>query len=305
MLLLSFLLLALPRVAIQSPETGLEHAMDRALASCRAAIGDRCVAASDEAEVDYRATIVLRDTVLVVTLRRTGGQTVGSRELEFSPSDTEDQRWVAAGLIVAALTAEQPEAPAPEPGPPAPVGSSGPAETAPRRPALLVPSLDFGGLVGQGLDGGSARIGATSRGSILFRPVHLGPTLSLRTAGAASDPSVAWFGGSIGLAGRVVPFELPWTIELMAELTTERARARARRDDRQDSVASSWRGGGRFGCLAAYRIADWFSPWVAADATLLRPELEIRVEDRPVAHEGPVRWAFSLGGRFYLNGPSD
>ncbi len=94
-----------------STETG---ALAVVLSSCRTALGvDECASAEENREeAVWNAEVVFSDDGAQVTLR--GPTSVDVRNLEFLPEDSKKQRQVAAGLLVAAMTASARLA-APEP----------------------------------------------------------------------------------------------------------------------------------------------------------------------------------------------
>ncbi|MGK3996956.1 hypothetical protein [Sorangium sp. So ce1024] len=152
--------------------------------------------------------------------------TLSSREIEFRDEDPLPDRYRTAGLLVAALAAERPGAPAP----PAPSGS--PASPAPASPApagaeqAADAELDaappprplgwfigVGGLAGSGLEGGPARAGGWVMATALDRRSGFFGTLSASYATALRAPapglSVQWLtlGGGGGLAAPILPLD--------------------------------------------------------------------------------------------------
>jgi hypothetical protein len=298
---------ALIAVAVELPPDTSDEAAARVIESCQAALGpNECTLAKDGTDAEWHAAVTWEGMRLRVTLEQSQmrGTEVARRELEFSPSDSEEQRWVAAGLMVAALTAAQskPEEPKEDEKPlEQPKARKEPAMVAepPPAPVVLHGVVDVGGLVGRGLRASEPKLGILVRGWLTLNASRLGATASLRVASSFGDPELRWYGGSAGIAARVTDWSSPFGLEFVGELLLEQAQARAMREDVEQVMTSSWRGGGQLGVVASYGLARWFVPWVAADLSAVRPELEVRVADRSVGTEGDVRWAFSLGGRFH------
>jgi hypothetical protein len=297
-------------VAVQLPPETSDEAAARVVESCQAALGpDQCALATGDRRAKWRAIVDWQGMRLVVTLEhtQTRGTPVARREITFSPSDSEEQRWVAAGLMVAAVTAAQSEPEGPQQPPEEPQTREEPAALAEPHPApaTLRGVVDFGGLVGQGLRSSEPKLGILGRGWLMLNAASLGATASLRFASSFGNPELRWYGGSAGVAARVTDWSAPFGLELVAELLLEQAQARATRDGVEQVLTSSWRGGAQLGAVASYSLARWFVPWVAADVSALRPELEVRIADRTVGTEGDVRWAFSLGARFQWSDSRD
>jgi hypothetical protein len=76
----------------------------------------------------------------------------------------------------------------------------------------------------------------------------------------------------------------------------QQATASARRDGiRQSENVVRW--GGRLGSKIAFPLGGPIQPWVGWGVTLLRPSLEVRLEDERVGSEGPLRFGLALGIR--------
>lgn len=81
----------------------VERTLDEVLASCEKALGPLECTSVDGGEDAWRALVVFSEDGAKVTLSRANRVIV--RSLEFLPEDSEKQRRVAAGLLVAAMTA--------------------------------------------------------------------------------------------------------------------------------------------------------------------------------------------------------
>ncbi len=107
---LLFSLVSIVVVAPDAPDAEL-----RVVESCEKALGDgACVPSTASGDGGYHAEVALAGDTLRVVLRGAVGQEL-VRELSFSPDDREEQRWIAAGLLVAAMIAALPEQSTTEP----------------------------------------------------------------------------------------------------------------------------------------------------------------------------------------------
>jgi hypothetical protein len=63
--------------------------------------------------------------------------------------------------------------------------------------------------------------------------------------------------------------------------------------------ATVWRYGGRFGLTGALRLSASWGLWAGADATLLTPDVAVRVDSTATDQESSIRWTAGAGVRFY------
>jgi hypothetical protein len=320
-------------VAIEPPPEWGDEARAKVVESCRRALGDgRCVLApSGEPAPPYLARLHWEGESLGVSLIVAGGDApLAESSLHFSEADDEKQRWVAAGLLVAALTvaeAEAPEtsnvdapaekpapvpaqnaAPAPkaaEPVPPVAPPSDASEESPANAPRHAPVQLDLGAFGGPGLDGGSPRIGATLRGWLAPAESRWALTLGARgargTAAYAETAAVAvWTGGSLGLGVCVAVCSAGGSLVASGEAVVERTELQLERAGVVDREAV-WRSGARLGLTGAVRLLPALGLWASGDATLLRPEVAVRVDSTPTDQDSSIRWTAGAGLRFYLD----
>jgi hypothetical protein len=300
-------------VAIQLPPEVSDRTAARVIENCQAALGPgQCSLERDGLDAEWHATVRWNGMQLLVALEHDSarGTEVARRRVVFSPDDSDEQRWVAAGLIVAALTAAQSKS---EEAQEENVLLAEPSVR--RRPATAVPKpasadllhriIDVGGIVGRGMRSTEPKLGGGVRGWLMLNPARVGATASLSLASSFSNPGVLWYGGGAGVGARVTRWSSSFGLEVRGEFVLEQARVQAARRGVVQAVSSSWRAGGQFGVVASYHLARWAVPWLAIDVSALRPELELRVADERIGAEGDLRWTFSFGGRFHWPGGHD
>lgn len=307
-------------VAIELPPEANAEAAARVIESCQAVLGrNQCTLAENQAETRWHAEVRWEGVRLLVTVRRHPdlGAEETHREVVFSSSDSEAERWFAAGLMIASLAAAQSESatrtdPNETPGSTSPGPPSGSALPADGRTPVPAPAarvrglIDVGGLVGSGLTASDPKLGALVRGWLLPSRVPVGATLSAQFASSVSGSVTArWYGGAAGIAWSTRVPASSFDLSLRGEFLFEQTRALAVRDAAREHVSSSWRGGGQFGLSLSYRVGRWFAPWVAADLSFLRPDVQVQLAGEPAGSDGGPRWAFSLGGRFRLTSGED
>ncbi len=317
-------------VAIEPPPEWGEEARTKVVESCSRALGDgRCVLSpSGEATPPYVARLHWEGESLGVSLIIAGGAApLAESSLHFSEADDDTQRWVAAGLLVAALTVAEAEAPEPnvdtpaeEPSPKPVQSAAPPAQTAAPAPPVAplgdaseeastrsrAPvQFDLGAFGGPGLDGGSPRIGATLRGWLAPAESHLALTLGVRgsrgTAAYADANAVAvWMGGSLGLGVCVSMCCEGASLVASSEAVVERTELELQRSGLTDRQ-TVWRSGARLGLSGAVRLLPALGLWASGDATLLTPEIAVRVDSTPTDQESSIRWTAGAGLRFYVD----
>ncbi len=318
-------------VAIEPPPEWGDEARAKVVESCSRALGEgRCVLSpSGEAAPPYLARLHWEGESLGVSLIVAGGEApLAESSLHFSEADDDTQRWVAAGLLVAALTVAEAEAPEPnvdtpaEP-PPKPVQNAAPPpNTVAPAPPVASPSdaadeartdardhapvqLDLGAFGGPGLDEGSPRIGATLRGWLAPADSHLALTLGVRGArgtGTYADTAAVavWMGGSLGLGVCVAVCSEGGLLVASSEAVVERTELQLERSGVTDRQAV-WRSGARLGLTGAVRLLPALGLWASGDATLLTPEIAVRVDSTPADQESSIRWTAGAGLRFYVD----
>jgi hypothetical protein len=89
-------------------------------------------------------------------------------------------------------------------------------------------------------------------------------------------------------------------LDLSAEAVLQSAQARATQDG-TTSAERTLRAGGRAGAIVSVQLSPAVALWVGSDVTVLRPELEVRLNSEIVGQEPPARWAVGSGLRFQLN----
>ncbi len=307
------MLLASVTVAVAVPPDVAEAASARVVASCESVLGaGECVAAGAGAETIWIAEVVWDGHRLTVTLRRPDVKEFTARTaLDFSPQDGEDERWVASGLMVAALAAAQPRS-VPESPPEVVTASSDPGSspllTPEPEPALPLPReapgaramLDAGGVMGPGLDAVPLRWGVQCRGGIWWGRRGFGVVGGVRSAWLSGAPALRWVDGSAGVAFRPSGARVTSVLlDLSAAAVVQTLEAHATQDGTTRGARSS-RAGARGGATASVRVAPRLGLWIGGDLTLLQPAVEVRLNSEKVGTESPARWAIGSGLRFDL-----
>ncbi len=315
-------------VAIEPPASLPEQAGAQVVESCSRALGEgRCVLWGPTTRTPLVARLRWDGEVLLVELHAEESEVPRAQSsLKFSEADDETQRWVAAGLLVAALTVAEtlPDASrendasstatptaSPPPQPvvvvaPAPAGAEEADDGAVAsevQASTVLGRLDLGVVAGQGMNGGEARLGGTLRGWVTSTDARVAFTASGRFASATSLNGAAraeWLGGSVGLGICLTECASHAWLAVVGEGVIEHTEVEVERNERTER-AGAWRGGGRLGLVGALRLTRLFGFWVGADATLLEPEVVVRVQSQPVDRESPLRWAAAGGIRAYVD----
>ncbi|WP_438018284.1 hypothetical protein WMF18_04020 [Sorangium sp. So ce315] len=174
--------------------------------------------------------------------------TLSSREIEFRDEDPLPDRYRTAGLLVAALAAERPGAPAP----PAPTGAEQATDAeqhAAEPPRPLGWFVGVGGLAGRGLEGGPARAGGWIMATALDRRSGFFGTLSASYATALREPapglSVQWLtlGGGGGLAAPIRPLDA--LVRARIDATVDWVMASAQDPKKEPEAGHGWALGSR------------------------------------------------------------
>src|SRR5262245_35343662 len=179
-------------------------------------VGDAALPQTTPASPPFRARLTWDGETLKVELfSHENEQLVAESNVRFSETDDEQQRWIAAGLLVASLAAAQAsgeltaplvqEPPPPPKEPPKPVvkPTPPPKKPAPEPPAPERLRLDWSIFAAPGFDEGPLRVGFGAAGEFLTRSVPVGPRLSLRFADAAPDEWGAELSSVSGTVGFV------------------------------------------------------------------------------------------------------
>lgn len=272
--------------------------LERALESCsEALVEEQCAAADPNAQrpAPYRASLTWRDE-LHVEVEVRGDESQGSallrRNVTFLPGDALEERYRAAGLIIASFVLAQRPAPRPPPPPrafPAP----------PPPPKFQRYGIDLAGLGGPGLERGPLRAGGTLR--TVFRPSVHTPWLAILLAGRAShrrdEPRLTWVDLSIGLGARLAQLDV-LSIHARLELVLQRLFARARDAARDESEQRKLdRIGGRAGIDFMYAVTPSFMLFFGGDVARVRPRISLRVAGESAGRERPVEGALLVGTR--------
>lgn len=234
----------LPVVAVQiSPRAPAPVLEERLLSACSAGLKRaRCVAASSvssaEAGEPRAIAVVAWDDAGHVSIEVGLGtqQPVWlQRELEFTQSDPELERWRAAGFTVALLVddprfwSEPPASVQPSDAPP----PMAPAPTLSGQPGL---EADLRALTGTGLFEGSWRVGAEARVRVALSSAFFATGAVNYALAQDSGLDVRWFDASLGLGWYVPHFwshlESRVRLEVLAEnlaVTAERSTSTDRR----------------------------------------------------------------------------
>ena len=306
-----------PTVTIELPPDTPENLIERVVDSCNQALGGpRCqeVQAAEDPTTLY--AIVSWDGIeLAISLRRgtQNGEEVDSRHVSFSDSDDPEDRYIAAGLMVAALAAahsSEPASPAPTPEPPPPESPSAqagtpvaPPPTPEAAPVTEAPDqtplhlgLDLGAEAGQGLRGQAPKWGAGLRLWWLGHTPRLGVTASASLLGAEDSIKLRWTTLGLGFAARVTPWESQFGLDVLGDVTAQHTEASATLGAETDSE-ELWRFGGRLGALVSIDTGTWIRPYVSVTLTLLDRGLEVTLEDDTQGSEAPATLGGSLGVR--------
>ncbi|HVJ18505.1 MAG TPA: hypothetical protein VM686_23960 [Polyangiaceae bacterium] len=274
--------------------------------SCEAALGaGRCKATGDlepATVVSWFALVRLPDTEgskvsIEFHDRSERGALIETRELAFAQWDSAETRWASTGAVIAAfVAARQPgsidppvkdHAPyvAPQPVPP------------PTTPGLGW-NIDLGVLAGPGLETGPWRLGAVGRGYLQPASGFLA-LASFRYAERPEDVDVSWWSGGAGVGTRLGGRRSLVTAELLGEVVFEYMRMSARDEDTgEEDHSGQQRFGGRLSANLALSLSDHWAIVAGAEATAMRPSVNIELGDQSVGRVPAVGFAFSAGARF-------
>lgn len=304
-------------VAIDLPPATSADLVSAAIATCSAALGEgSCVVADEETAPRYLAVVRwggADGTNLRVELWRgtAEGTTLDTRLISFAPADRERQRWASAGLVVAALVVQRESGEAsppprvekpralPRPASPQLVPKEGGGEPEPpprEKEGWLL--LDVAGVAGPAFDDDSIRAGPALRATWAPAALPLAPFFGVRSVVRPGLPSGTWLGGDLG---GVVRFG-GWTAGLAADVrfaaTGERIIVVAN-DPKNGAreAAGRWRVGGRLGVEVGCRLRAPAGILFGGELSILRPEVQIEVEDELMAVDSFVGSAVWVGLR--------
>lgn len=297
-------------VMIELPPDTPEALIEQVVDSCNQALGGpRCSAADASGEATTLYALVSWDGVeLAISLRRgaASGVEVDSRHVAFADSDDPEARYIAAGLMVAALAAAQPsEAAAPEPPPepaPAPTPRRRPVSPPTSAPELLRAKnplhlgLDLGAEAGQGLRGQGPKWGGGMRLWWLGHAPRLGVSASASLLAAEDGVSLRWTTLAAGFVARVTPWDSQLGLDLLGDVTAQYTKASATLGTETDSEAL-WRFGGRLGALVSIETGTWLQPYGALSLTLLDRGFTVTLAEDAQGSEPLATLGGSLGVR--------
>jgi hypothetical protein len=275
----------------------LEFALSDVLASCEKALGSgECTRVGDD-EGTWRASVVFLRDAATVTLSRPNRVIV--RSLEFLPEDSEKQRRVAAGLLVAAMTAaarlSEPEPPAPKPEevaparpePPkvvtrpaparrAPPSSASPSSASPWSASPRARRLELGALAGPTLGGTHWGGGALLAVSADLRP-EFGAGGGVEGLYSNKDGYQVLKLG-VGLGPRIHMHPGVWSVGWSLALEGVLDYTRITTTLLEEATQGALRGGGRLRTSVSFGGGK-VRPLLGLGITALSPGLEIRRDE--------------------------
>lgn len=277
--------------------------------SCETALGPgECSAPASSDPSEWSAHVVFSSDSVEVTLEKAGQRI--HRQLVFSEADGLDQRRVAAGLLVAAMTASARLAEVPQEKPQPVVASAPlppPTSSQPQEDVVESRqdprshfSIDLGLSSAPVLDWDTWGLGAQLRGTWWSahesRLSPWGVTASL--SGLHSLGTAARAGqleGSLGVAVSLLGPQGLWSLELHGEglLNATRVFAIPETEGSEGAV----RGGAQWGAVIALGRST-VAPFLGVDARWLAPEMEIQREGATYIQVAPFSVALHCGVRF-------
>lgn len=256
--------------------------LSEVLASCENALGLGECTRDGDSENLWQASVVFRNDAVTITLARTNRMIV--RSLEFLPDDSEKQRRVAAGLLVAAMTAAarlsepEPKEPVKEKVsilPPAPVAPAPP----PKREEKKEPTrraaryLELAAMTGPTLGGAHFGGGALLSATMQARaPIGFGGGVD-GLYSQRDDFRVLKLGVSVGpRLGLLTELQaLSWFLALEGVVDYTRIQPALPEVEARGAM----RGGGRLRTSVAFGSGG-LRPLLGVGITALSPGLEIR-----------------------------
>lgn len=291
---------------------------DVLVASCSATLGrGRCRAGREESKepsVWYAVVAWLDEQRLSARVQfRRGGELWAQRDVQFSSTDSAEQRERALGLIVAAYAmgteASAPEEPAPEDTPVEPAPSPAPTVPVSSPPRDEGPSdedtrdtpshygVDTGVFLGPGLDRGASRVGLLLRPWLRPSDAPLMGLIQVRGAMRPDDPLVTWLSASLGLGARLEPEASLVAVEAHLEGVGERWIASAQDSTGARESKGVFRFGARVGAELQIPQRSPVSGFVGVEGAFLRPKVDVAVAEQTVGSEPSLTWAVLLGLR--------
>jgi hypothetical protein len=296
----------------EAADASLEDAM---VDACSAAVVEgKCGAAGrDAGGAEARATVRwdgehLAADIEVVPFE--GG--ARSHAMHFVAQDPMVERWRSVGLIVATLVGDARrarEAAHLDPGrlepPPPPPRASPVPPTLPPAPESVRErvALDAGMIVGNGLEGGSPRVGVELAGSFLIPSTPLLPVVNASFAARPPDDqgvSARWvtlgagLGLRAGLVGRTLALEA--RVEGIAEWTGASVTDGAGRGD----SGGRWQPGVRAGVDVAWMFTRYVGVIAGVDGDIVPSGTVVHVHGTPLDRSPPEHVAALVGIRFGL-----
>ncbi len=299
----------LPVVAVQiAPQAPAPELEERLLSACSTGLRARCVAADAAATEPADAVAVVSwtsATQVQIEVGLPGGEAVWvSRELEFSRTDPELERWRSIGFTIAVLADDQrlwprerrvereaEDAAATQPALPL---EPAPADAVLPATGSMPLQIDVRVLGGTGLAGGAPRLGAELRGWFAISEL-LGLTSSLEYS-VASAPAldVRWLDFTLGLG---VQSERLWHElggRLRLEALLENVSALGRRGGRSER-ASAWVPGLLLGTDVSWRASERWSFSVRVDGFWLDGATAIQSAGEPLGTSAGAGVLLGLG----------
>lgn len=302
----------LSTVAIELPEGTEASTAARVVDSCNQALGGpRCHPAGGEQATTLYAIVSWEGSLLSVSLYQGGptGKQLDRRDLTFSDVDARQDRFITAGLIVAALTAgarasleatppEEPQAPEAPEAPPLPApAAEPPAGEVP--PALVSPrhaGFDLEGQLGRGASEERLEWGVGGQAFWIAHTPRLGAMLGVEARRVGGPVEIRSGGLSAGMLVHLTPWQSGVGVEFSAAGLLQRVTAEAQQGGATDTGAL-WRGGGKLGAVLLFSGLSWLEPYAAARLTLLNRGFRVTLNDDIVGTEPKHRLLFALGLR--------
>ncbi len=310
----------LSTVAIDLPESTAPDTVARVVESCNEALGGpRCQTATGEMQgATLYAIVRWEGTELKISLRRGGpnGVEVDRRKVFFSAEDAPRDRFIAAGLMVAALTAAQSTASSnstdtdSEPPETPPETSKTPEAATTRVVAVPTPvrldqyasahaphwGFDLEAQTGPGLRGQPLRWGGSLAFWWLAHAPRLGLVTTLTYLHADNPVALDWASAGAGLRARLTPFRNVVGVELSTQAVVERVGASATRLGKDQSV-HLWRPGGSLETLLVVNPGGFLQLFVSARGILMTRGFSLRVGGETVGSEPRLGFTGGIGLR--------
>ncbi len=268
---------------------------ERVLSSCQTVLGPSGCVTARSGSTDLQARVSFDTASVVVLVEREADEPI-ERRLDFVPGDGPEQRYVAAGLLVAALAASLP---AKEPRAPIAGVHLGLSSFEVVVPALGSWSLDLGFRAVPVWQLRDWAVGGEARTTFFPGDGHWGVTSGARILVSESAPGEGlWLDGGLGATFRLLPTAsaVDWWLTAEGVVATTQVTVV---DGQAQTSQTGTRGGGRVGTRLAWG-KDRFRPWLGADLALLGPPVLVRVAGEDVAQTPELELGLCLGLRFQL-----